>query len=138
MLSSIQNQIASTTKTHFETQLALWTDLTSKALESVVKLTGLNMTVVKDSLDESTFITQQFLLVKDPREFFSLTAAQAQPNIEKAFTYSRQVAGIASGIRAELAKAAQAHITETNRNYEQLAKTTKQAAETTGANRTVA
>ena len=79
------------------------------------KLIELNLTAAKASLEESSITTRQLLAAKDPQEFFSLTAAQAQPTAEKAMSYSRQVAAIAAGTQAEFTKAAEAQIAETNR-----------------------
>jgi hypothetical protein len=55
------------------------------------------------------------LAAKDPQEFFTLSAAQAQPVAEKAIAYSRHLASIATGAGAEFSKAAESQIAETNR-----------------------
>ena len=103
---AIPEQFSNATKANFESQFAIFSSLTSKAFEGVEKLIELNMTAAKASLEESSIATRQLLSAKDPQEFFSLTAAQAQPNAEKALSYSRQVAAIAAGTQAEFTKAA--------------------------------
>ena len=112
---AIPEQFSNATKANFESQFAIFSSLTAKAFESVEKLVELNLTAAKASLEESSVTTRQLLAAKDPQEFFSLTAAQAQPNAEKAISYSRQVAAIAAGTQAEFTKAAEAQIAETNR-----------------------
>ncbi len=112
---AIPEQFSNATKANFESQFAIFSSLTSKAFEGVEKLIELNMTAAKASLEESSITTRQLLAAKDPQEFFSLTAAQAQPTAEKALSYGRQVAAIAAGTQAEFTKAAELQIAETNR-----------------------
>lgn len=112
---SIPEQFSSATKANFEAQFAILSSLTSKAFEGVEKLVDLNLTAAKASLEESSAATKQLLSAKDPQEFFSLTAAQAQPAAEKAIAYGRHLAAIASGTQAEFSKAAETQIAETNK-----------------------
>ena len=112
---AIPEQFSNATKANFESQFAIFSSLTTKAFEGMEKLVELNLTAAKASLEESSTTTRQLLAAKDPQEFFSLTAAQAQPSAEKAMSYSRQVAAIAAGTQAEFTKAAEAQIAETNR-----------------------
>ncbi|MES2104842.1 MAG: phasin family protein [Pseudomonadota bacterium] len=112
---SIPEQFSAATKANFDAQLALITALTGKAFESVEKFVDLNMTVAKTSIEESTSAAKQLLAAKDPQEFFSLTAAHAQPNAEKALAYGRHLATIASSAQAEFTKAAETQYAETNR-----------------------
>jgi phasin family protein len=112
---AIPEQFSNATKANFESQFAIFSSLTSKAFEGVEKLIELNMTAAKASLEESSITTRQLLAAKDPQEFFSLSAAQAQPTAEKALSYGRQVAAIAAGTQAEFTKAAEQQIAETNR-----------------------
>jgi len=103
---AIPEQLSAATKTNFEAFFSAYTDLTNKTIESVGKMVDLNISVAKATLEESTAATKQLLAAKDPQEFFSLSAAQAQPSTEKALAYGRQLAGIASSTHAELTKAA--------------------------------
>ncbi|MES2535190.1 MAG: TIGR01841 family phasin [Pseudomonadota bacterium] len=117
---SYQEQFSAATKTHFESQLALITALSTKAFESVEKIIDLNINVAKASLEESTANAQQLLSAKDAQEFFSLSAAQAQPNAEKALSYGRHLANITSGVQSEFTKAAESQFAETNRKIVEL------------------
>jgi phasin family protein len=112
---AIPEQFSNATKANFESQFAIFSSLTAKAFEGMEKLVELNITAAKASLEESSAATRQLLSAKDPQEFFSLSAAQAQPTAEKAISYSRQLATIAAGTQAEFSKAAELQIAETNR-----------------------
>ncbi|MGZ3183035.1 MAG: TIGR01841 family phasin [Telluria sp.] len=112
---AIPEQFSNATKASFDSQFAILTALTSTAFEGVEKLVDLNLNAAKATLEESSATARQLLSAKDAQEFFSLSAAQAQPNAEKAISYSRQVASIAAATQAEFAKAAESQIAETNR-----------------------
>lgn len=112
---AIPEQFSNATKANFESQFAIFSSLTSKAFEGMEKLVDLNITAAKASLEETSIAARQLLSAKDPQEFFSLSAAQAQPTAEKAISYSRQLASIAAGTQAEFNKAAEQQIAETNR-----------------------
>ena len=112
---SIPEQFSTATKTNLEAQFAMFSSLTSKAFAGVEKLVELNLNAAKASMEESSATSKQLLSAKDPQEFFSLTAAQAQPAAEKLMAYSRHVAAIASGTQAEFSKAAELQIAETNK-----------------------
>ncbi len=112
---AIPEQFSNATKANLESQFAMFSSLTSKTFEGVEKLVDLNINVAKATLEETSNTARQLLAAKDPQEFFSLTAAQAQPAAEKAISYGRQVASIATGTGAEFSKAAESQIVETNR-----------------------
>jgi phasin family protein len=112
---TIPEQFSAASKSNFEAQLALITALTNKTFESVEKIVGLNLNVVKASLEESNATAKQFLAAKDAQEWLALAAAQAQPNAEKALAYGRHLATIANGVQTEFSKAAEAQIAETSR-----------------------
>ena len=101
---AIPEQFSNATKANFESQFALFSSLTNKAFEGVEKFVDLNITAAKASLEESSVATKQLLAAKDPQEFFTLTAAQAQPAAEKAIAYGRHLASIASGNSAAFSR----------------------------------
>ncbi len=114
-MPTVAEQFSAAAKANFEANLALFSDFTTKAIAGVEKLIGLNLNTTKASLEDSTAITQKLFAAKDPHEFFSLSAALAQPNTEKAFAYGRHFASIASSTQAELTKSAEAQVAETKR-----------------------
>jgi phasin family protein len=112
---AIPEQFSNATKATLESQFALLSSLTSKTFEGIEKLIDLNINAAKATLEESSAATRQLLSAKDAQEFFSLSAAQAQPTAEKALSYGRQLASIATGTGAEFTKVAENQIVETNR-----------------------
>lgn len=112
---AIPEQFSNATKANLESQFALLSSLTSKTFESMEKLVELNINTARATLSDGSSSARQLLAAKDPQEFFQLSAAQAQPTAEKALTYSRQLASIASGTGAEFSKAAESQIVEANR-----------------------
>ncbi|MFL6676583.1 MAG: TIGR01841 family phasin [Massilia sp.] len=112
---AIPEQFSNATKANLESQFALLSSLTSKTFEGIEKLVDLNINAAKATLEESAAATRQLLTAKDAQEFFSLSAAQAQPTAEKALSYGRQLASIATGTGAEFTKVAENQIVETNR-----------------------
>jgi phasin family protein len=112
---AIPEQFSNATKANLESQFALMSSLTAKTFESVEKLVELNIAAARTTLEESSNVTRKLLSAKDPQEFFSVTASQAQPAADKALSYSRQLASIATGAGAEFSKVAEGQIVETNR-----------------------
>jgi phasin family protein len=117
---AIPEQFSAASKANFEAQLALLSALTAKSFESVEKVMGLNLDIARASLEESSAAAKQLLTARDPQEWMSLAAAQAQPNADKALAYGRNLANIASGVQAEFSKAAEAQIAENSRKLLEL------------------
>ena len=112
---TLPEQFSAATKAGFDAQLAAFSALTSKAIESLEKVVELNMTVAKTAFEESNVAAKQLVSAKDAQEFFTLTAAHAQPNADKALAYARHLATITNGVQSEFTKAAEAHVADTNR-----------------------
>ncbi|MBI3286064.1 MAG: phasin family protein [Burkholderiales bacterium] len=107
-------QFIAATKASLEAQFASLTTLNKKAFEGLEQLLALNVNAAKATFEEGTAAAKQLVAAKDAQEFFSLTAAQAQPSAEKALAYGRHLASITSATQAEFTKAVEAHIAETN------------------------
>jgi len=114
MTTNTPEQFIASTKANLEAQFASLTSLNKKAFEGLEQLFALNVNAAKASLEEGTAAAKQLLNAKDPQEFFSLTAAQAQPSAEKALAYGRHLASITTATQQEFTKAVEAHIAETN------------------------
>ncbi len=112
---TVPEQFSAATKANIESQVAIFTALSSKAFEGFEKIIDLNLNVAKASFEESTAVAKQLLSAKDSQDFFSLSSAQAQPTAEKALAYGRHLASIASTTQNEFTKAAETQIAETNR-----------------------
>jgi len=112
-MSSNQEHFSSATKALFESHIASFQALSSKIIEGTEKAIALNIAATKASLEKSFADAKLLSSAKDPQEFFSLTAAQAKPTAENLASYNRHLTDIASGIRAEFTKTAEAHFTDT-------------------------
>jgi phasin family protein len=108
-------QFSNATKANLESQFSLFSALASKTFEGMEKLVELNISTAKASLENSSAAARQLLAVKDPQEFFAVSASQAQPSAEKALAYGRQVASIAADTGAEFSRAAESQFAEVNR-----------------------
>ncbi len=111
----IQDQISVATKANLESNLALYTSLANKTLESVEKLVGLNIAAIRASMEDTTAATRQMLAAKDPQEFLSVVSAHSAPNFEKAIAYGNHLIGIAGAAQAEFTKVAEAQIAQVSR-----------------------
>ncbi len=80
----------------------------------------LNLAAAKAMMDESADRAQALLGVKDVQELLSMSGSLAQPSLEKATSYSRQVYGIAAGTGAELSKIAESQIAESNKKIAEI------------------
>jgi phasin family protein len=104
-------QFAATQKATLEALFGL----TSKAVDSAVKLAELNIQTVRSNLAESQERAQSLLSATDPQGFFALQASFAQPATEKAIAYGRSVYDIVSATQSEFTRAAEAHVEQQQR-----------------------
>lgn len=114
-MSTAAGQFSTANKANLETNLTLFVDFTNKTFAGVEKLIDLNISAAKASLEESNITAHKLFAAKDMQEFFSLSAALAQPRTETAIVYGRHFASIASSTQVELAKIAEAQVAATNR-----------------------
>ena len=124
----IQDQISVATKANLEANLALYSSLTNKTLETVEKLINLNLAAARSSMEESQAATRQILAAKDPQEFFSLFSAQAKPNYEKLVAYGGHLTNIANSTQAEFTKAAESQMAQFSRKVSELVEDAAQKA----------
>jgi phasin family protein len=89
--------------------------LTHKAFEGVEKLVELNLQVAKTSLSEAAESTTAALSVKDAQELLALQTGLLQPAAEKAAAYSRHLYDIMAGTSAEVTKAAEATLADSQK-----------------------
>ncbi|HJU72064.1 MAG TPA: TIGR01841 family phasin [Paucimonas sp.] len=108
-------QFSAATKTTLNAQVDMLTSFANKTYESMEQIVNLNMNTMKASLADSAATAKQLLSANDPQTFLSLSAAQIQPNAQKALSYGRHLVDIAANVQAELNKAADQQFIETNR-----------------------
>ncbi|MDF3036516.1 MAG: phasin family protein, partial [Paucimonas sp.] len=125
---NVQDQISVATRSSIEAQAGLLSSMATKTFESLERLTILNLNAAKASLEESSATLRQVLAAKDPQEVMSLTASQAQPTLEKALSYGRHVANIASSAQIELTKAAESQAADVGRKFSKLVDDTAKVA----------
>jgi len=113
----IPEQFSNLGKTNLEAYMSLILNLMGKGFEGAEKLDDLLLNASKASLEDFSNTVKQLMAAKDPQEFFSLTAAQAQPAAAKAIAFGRHLAGIASSTQAEFTRAAEEQIAEAGRKF---------------------
>ncbi len=114
------DQLSKATKTQAEAQIQAISALAEKTIHAVNELAELNVATVKASLEDTSAIAQEILSAKDPQAAFAVVQAQAQPAAEKAVSYGRHLAAIASKTQAELGKIAQERVAETSAHFHTL------------------
>jgi phasin family protein len=112
---SVNQPFSPTAKAGLEAQLALFTTLSQMVIENTEKIIDFNVSAARANLEKSATSTKQLLSSRDPQEGFSLMAARAGENIETAFAYTRQMAGILSATRSEFTKEIDARTAEAKR-----------------------
>jgi phasin family protein len=101
----IPEQLSQAAKTQLETQLNILNNFANKAFEGAQKVIALNVSTARASVEQGSDAVQQLLASKDPKEFISLSAAQA-PSLDKVLAYGRELFSIASQTQAELLQTA--------------------------------
>ena len=91
--------------------------LTSKAFEGVEKMIELNLQVARTAFGEVADTARAAMSVKDAQELMALQASLLQPTAEKAAAYSRHVYEIASATSAEVTRAAESQLAETQKKF---------------------
>jgi phasin family protein len=117
---TLPEQYSTAAKANLESQLSIYTALTSKAFEGFGKIVDLNLNVAKAALEDSLTSGKQLASAKDPQACLSSAAALAQPAAAKAIAYSRELAGIVSAVQAEFARTAEEQFAEAGRKVSAL------------------
>jgi phasin family protein len=103
----MQDQISEAAKANLAAHYALYSSLANQTFDSTVRLINLNVTAMRATLEESALTAKQLLAAKDPQELFTMVAAQAKPNLEKALAYSNHIVNITSSAQAEITQVAE-------------------------------
>jgi phasin family protein len=114
------DQLSKATKSQAEAQLHAMSTIAEKAMHVVTELAELNVATVKASLEDSSAIASEIMSAKDPQAAMIIVQSQAQPAAEKAASYGRHLAAIASKAQAELGKVAQERVAETTAHFNAL------------------
>jgi phasin family protein len=84
------------------------------------KLAALNAAAGRSAIDTVTEAAHSVSGVKNPKELVALSGASAQPSVEKLMSYTRELAGIANGVSAEIGKVVEQQISESNRRVAEM------------------
>lgn len=114
------DHLSKATKTQAEAQIHTISAIAEKAMHAVAELAELNAATMKASLEDSSAIAQEILAAKDPQSAFVIVQSQAQPTAEKAASYARHLAAIATKAQAEFGKVAQERMAETTAHFHSL------------------
>jgi phasin family protein len=110
-MSFTPDQLMAAQKANVETLFGL----TQKAFEGMEKLVELNLQVAKTSLAELADTTKAALSVKDAQELLALQAGMLQPAAEKAAAYGRHLYEIVAATNAEVSKATEATVADSQK-----------------------
>ncbi|MBS1172063.1 MAG: phasin family protein [Proteobacteria bacterium] len=105
-------QLAGVNKATVESLLTL----ANTAFASAERLAALNLNTARTMLEDSVANAKALLAVKDLQELMSLQSAFAQPIVEKAVAYSRNVYEISAQTQEEMSKVFEAQFAELNKN----------------------
>lgn len=113
---TIPEHISASIKAHAEAQHAIASSLIDKLNERMEELTRLNMDVVKATLAESVVFAKELLDAKNSQDFFSISAAHNQREIQSATYYANEAMRIASVTKDACNKAMAENIAEASRH----------------------
>lgn len=105
-------QIAATNKAGVEAILSL----ANSQFAAFERLSTLNFNAAKSAFEDGIGHAKALLNAKDVQEAMNLNAAAAQPTLEKAIAYSRNVYEVAAQTQGELTKLIEAQTAEANKS----------------------
>lgn len=114
------DQLPAATKVQIESHIALLNTLIAKAVESVEKVTELNLNATKFVLHNMSATMRQLLAAKDPQEAMSVSTSQVQSAAERVLTYGRHAWTIVSTTQAEFTRTLDTQIAEYNQQINHL------------------
>ena len=90
--------------------------LANAQLAAYERLSSLSLDATRSAFEDSVNYARAVLGAKDVQEVVNLSAAAAQPALEKALAYSRKVYEVSSQTQGEFTKLMEAQAGEVNRN----------------------
>lgn len=85
---AIRNPMATAGTSNLESQLSMALSLANRTLESVNRLTDLNVNLARAMLEHANLVARQLMSAEDRQELFSVMSAQTQPNARRTFDYA--------------------------------------------------
>jgi hypothetical protein len=99
-MTSLSDQLSAVRKSQWEAQLDIFDTLTNRALDSAGQLIDLQLRASRTSVEQVTGTFKQLLDATSPRDFVAV-GSRAQGQWHYLFSYSRELFGIASGLRTD-------------------------------------
>lgn len=127
-ISSATPNASPAIQSHFNTQMAFFTNVSQKVIDGMQKIAELNIQVAKTVLEESATNARQILSSKNQNEAFSIVAGQSQPALEKVRAYQQHVQKICADTQAEVVQSIQSFVPESTRAAEAMVKEVSQKA----------
>jgi phasin family protein len=112
----IQNTVPPIGAANLESQMNMAVSLASTTLESVNRLTGLNVNLVRATLEHSNLVARQLMSAEDKGELMSVVSAQTQPNARRTFDYAYYLTTIVTDVQMDFIHILGEGIADTNRN----------------------
>jgi phasin family protein len=100
-------QLPAASRAQVEAQVDFVTSLAQSGVDSMAKLTALNIDAIRAVLDEYPKAMHQRLAANTPQEWLATASAQVAPTLERAMDYSRQLAELTLETQTALSRAAQ-------------------------------
>lgn len=116
MITTTPAQIAEFQKTQIDTLFAL----SHTMFDATERMIDLNLAATKAMMEESAERAQTMMGVKDAQELLAVGSSLAQPALDKAVSYGRNVYGIASGAGADVTKIFETQIAQSNKKVAEL------------------
>jgi hypothetical protein len=98
-MTLLSEQLSAVRQSQWEAQLDMLRTLSTRVLDSTEQLIALNMKTSRTSMEQATGTFKQLLEVTNPRDLYALGSV-AQGQWQHMFAYSRELLGIATGVRA--------------------------------------
>jgi hypothetical protein len=102
-MTLLSNQFSAVSQSQLQaqlqTQLEMFSTLTSRALDSAGQLAALNVRASRASMEQAAGTMKHLFEVRDPRDLFALGSV-AQGQWDAVFSYGRELFGLAAGARA--------------------------------------
>lgn len=105
-------ELTETLRQNLQQQVTLMNSIASSALTSSEKIVELNLNAVRTSMQENSALAGQILALNSPADLQAILAALPQATSTKAVAYGNHVSSIAADACTEIARSAQAQVTQ--------------------------
>ena len=97
-MTSLPKQFSAVGTTQVRAQFDFLHSFATQALEGASRVASLNLAISRDAVERSTRAAQTLIASRDPRDLL-VFGGHAEEQVRSLFDYSRELMGIASGVR---------------------------------------